>query len=56
MSYLQPIMVFLLVLFPVLLPVTISGFHGIADVLRKRPMTPFQTTTRRPLQVANSAA
>jgi hypothetical protein len=36
MSYLQPLVVFLLVLFPVLLPATITGFHTIADVRRNR--------------------
>jgi hypothetical protein len=36
MSYLPPIVVFLFVLFPVLLPATITGFHNIADVRRSR--------------------
>jgi hypothetical protein len=56
MSYLQPLVVFLLVLSPVLLPAAISGFHTLADVRRKRPMMPFQATARRPVRVANSAA
>lgn len=36
MPYLQPIVILLLVLFPVLLPVTITGFHTIAGVRRNR--------------------
>ncbi|WP_156425649.1 MULTISPECIES: hypothetical protein [unclassified Mycobacterium] len=36
MSYLAPIVIFLLVLLPLLLPASISGFHAIADVRRKR--------------------
>jgi hypothetical protein len=36
MSYLQPLVIFLLVLFPVLLPATITGFHTVADVRRNR--------------------
>jgi hypothetical protein len=36
MAYLQPVVVFLLVLSPLLLPVTITGFHAIAGVRRTR--------------------
>ena len=36
MSCLQPIMMLLLVLSPVLLPATITGFRTIADVRRNR--------------------
>jgi hypothetical protein len=40
LSYLQPIVIFLLVLFPVLLPATITGFHTFADVRRNRRAIP----------------
>lgn len=36
MSYLAPIVIFLLVLLPLWLPASISGFHAIADIRRKR--------------------
>lgn len=48
MSYLAPIAVLLMVLFPVLLPAAISGFHAISTAGRSRPIARIRTTTRRP--------
>ena len=51
MSYLAPVAVLLMVLFPVLLPAAISGFHAISTAGRSRPIARIQTTARRPRRI-----